>query len=33
MKVEIWSEITCFWCGLGSHRPDRAVERFEHSDQ
>lgn len=31
MKVEIWSEITCPWCGLGGHRWDRAVERFEHS--
>ncbi|MEV5826873.1 DsbA family protein [Spirillospora sp. NPDC052242] len=30
MKVEIWSEITCPWCGLGGHRLDRAVERFEH---
>ncbi|OLT13976.1 protein-disulfide isomerase [Actinomadura sp. CNU-125] len=33
MKVEIWSEITCPWCGLGGHRFERAVERFEHSDQ
>ena len=33
MKVEIWSEITCPWCGLDSHRLDRAVDRFEHSDQ
>ncbi|AYC39786.1 DsbA family oxidoreductase [Streptomyces griseorubiginosus] len=33
MKVEIWAEVTCPWCGLGSHRLDRAVERFEHSDQ
>ncbi|MEU2269993.1 DsbA family oxidoreductase [Streptomyces olindensis] len=33
MKVEIWAEVTCPWCGLGSHRVDRAVERFEHSDQ
>ncbi|KKD09196.1 DsbA family oxidoreductase [Streptomyces sp. WM6386] len=33
MKVEIWSEITCPWCGLGSHRLDRAVERFEHGDE
>lgn len=32
MRVEIWSEITCPWCGLGSHRLDRAVERFEHAD-
>lgn len=27
MKAEIWSEITCLRCGLGSHRLDRAVER------
>ncbi|MFE7843474.1 DsbA family protein [Streptomyces sp. NPDC057474] len=33
MKVEIWSEVTCPWCGLGSHRLDRAVERFEHRDE
>jgi predicted DsbA family dithiol-disulfide isomerase len=31
MKVEIWSEVACPWCGLGSHRWDRALERFEHS--
>ncbi|MEV4178053.1 DsbA family protein [Nonomuraea sp. NPDC049709] len=30
MTVEIWSEMTCPWCGLGSHRLERAVERFEH---
>ncbi|TDB82574.1 DsbA family oxidoreductase [Actinomadura sp. KC216] len=30
MKVEIWAEITCPWCGLGGHRLERAVERFEH---
>lgn len=33
MRVEMWSEITCPWCGLSSHRLDRAVERFEHRDQ
>ena len=33
MKVEIWSEVTCPWCGLGSHRLDKAVERFEHRDE
>ncbi|MFC5823667.1 DsbA family oxidoreductase [Nonomuraea insulae] len=32
MKVEIWSEVTCPWCGLGSHRLERAVERFEHGE-
>ncbi|WP_158851289.1 DsbA family oxidoreductase [Saccharothrix deserti] len=30
MRVEIWSDIICPWCGLGNHRLDRAVERFEH---
>ncbi|MBN7315329.1 DsbA family protein [Mycobacteroides abscessus] len=33
MRVDIWSEITCPWCGLSSHRLDRAVERLEHRDQ
>jgi predicted DsbA family dithiol-disulfide isomerase len=33
MRVEIWAEVTCPWCGLGSHRLDRAVARFEHGDQ
>lgn len=32
MKVEIWAEVTCPWCGFGSYRVDRAVERFEHAD-
>ncbi|MEU5307893.1 DsbA family oxidoreductase [Streptomyces sp. NPDC021562] len=33
MKIEVWAEVTCPWCGLGSHRVDRAVERFEHGDE
>ncbi|MYT99972.1 MULTISPECIES: DsbA family oxidoreductase [unclassified Streptomyces] len=33
MKVDIWSEVTCPWCGLGSHRLERAVARFEHAEQ
>ncbi|NEB03396.1 DsbA family oxidoreductase [Streptomyces sp. SID13726] len=33
MRIEIWAEVTCPWCGLGSHRLDRAVERFEHGDE
>ncbi|NKY45498.1 DsbA family oxidoreductase [Nocardia cerradoensis] len=28
MRVEIWAEVTCPWCGLGSHRLDRAVQQF-----
>ncbi|MEU0213074.1 DsbA family oxidoreductase [Streptomyces canus] len=33
VKVEIWSEVTCPWCGLGSHRVERALARFEHADE
>ncbi|MDX3613149.1 DsbA family oxidoreductase [Streptomyces europaeiscabiei] len=33
MKVEIWAEVTCPWCGLGSHRLAKAVEQFEHRDE
>ena len=33
VKVEFWSEVTCPWCGLGSHRLDKAVERFEHREE
>jgi nucleoside-diphosphate-sugar epimerase len=33
VKVEIWSDILCPWCGLGNHRLDRAVERFAHGDE
>ena len=25
MKIEIWADIICPWCGLGAHRLDRAV--------
>ncbi len=33
VKVDIWSEVTCPWCGLGSHRVERALARFEHADE
>ncbi|WP_189278518.1 DsbA family oxidoreductase [Kitasatospora griseola] len=33
MKVDIWSEVTCPWCGLGHHRLEQAVERFEHAGE
>src|SRR5690348_14647903 len=33
MKIEIWAEVTCPWCGLGNHRLERSVQRFEHSDE
>ena len=30
MQVEIRAEVTYPWCGLGGHRLNRAVHRFEH---
>lgn len=33
MKVDIWAEVTCPWCGLGHHRVVKAIERFEHADE
>jgi predicted DsbA family dithiol-disulfide isomerase len=30
LRVEIWSDLICPWCGLGNHRLDQALERFGH---
>jgi predicted DsbA family dithiol-disulfide isomerase len=32
MKLEIWSDVICPWCGLGQHRLDLALEGFAHRD-
>nr|WP_062339322.1 DsbA family oxidoreductase [Herbidospora sakaeratensis] len=31
MKIEIWSDIVCPFCGLMDHRLHQALERFEHA--
>jgi predicted DsbA family dithiol-disulfide isomerase len=33
MKIEMWADIICPWCGLGSHRLDEAVAQFAHRDE
>ena len=30
MKIEVWSDVVCPWCGLGKYRLDKALRRFEH---
>ena len=30
MKIEVWSDVVCPWCGLGRHRLDKALRRFAH---
>lgn len=32
MKVEIWSDVICPWCGIGQHRLDAALKEFAHRD-
>lgn len=29
MKIEIWSDLICPWCGIGQHRLDRALAQIE----
>lgn len=33
MKVEMWADMVCIWCGLAVDRANRALEIFEHSDE
>lgn len=32
LKVEVWSDLICPWCGLGDHRLEAALARFENRD-
>lgn len=31
MRIEIWTDIICPWCGLGEHRLKEALRRFGHA--
>lgn len=31
MRIEVWSDIICPWCGLGRHRLRAALARFDHA--
>ena len=33
MKVEIWSDIACPWCAVGSARLTQALDGWEHADE
>lgn len=33
MKVEVWADIICPWCGLGIHRLHRALAQVEGGDE
>ena len=33
MRVEVWADIICPWCGLGLHRLGTALARFPHAGE
>ena len=33
MQVEVWADVICPWCGLGTHRLQAALRRFQHRDE
>jgi predicted DsbA family dithiol-disulfide isomerase len=33
LKIEVWADIICPWCGLGYHRLDDAMAQFAHRDR
>jgi predicted DsbA family dithiol-disulfide isomerase len=33
MQVEIWADVVCPWCYLGTRHFERALERFPHRDE
>lgn len=32
MKIEVWSDVICPWCGIGQRRLDAALDAFPHRD-
>ena len=33
MRLEIWTDVVCPWCGLGQARLDKALAAFDHADE
>jgi predicted DsbA family dithiol-disulfide isomerase len=33
VRVEIWSDMVCPWCYIGKRRFEKALARFDHSDE
>ena len=33
MQVEIWADVVCPWCYLGTRHFEQVLERFPHRDQ
>jgi predicted DsbA family dithiol-disulfide isomerase len=33
MRIDVWSDLTCPWCGLGKHRLEAAISRLPADEQ
>jgi predicted DsbA family dithiol-disulfide isomerase len=33
LRIDVWSDLVCPWCAIGSRRLERALEQFPHRDQ
>lgn len=33
LRVEVWTDLICPWCGIGERRFNEALERFDHKDR
>lgn len=33
MKVELWEDIVCSWCGIANERVNQALQKFGHADE
>ncbi len=33
MKIDVWSDVICPWCGLGKHRLEEALDRLPDGEQ
>ena len=33
LRIDVWSDLVCPWCAIGSRRLERALEQFPHRDE
>lgn len=33
MKIELWEDVVCSWCGIANERVNQALEQFGHADE
>jgi predicted DsbA family dithiol-disulfide isomerase len=33
MRIDVWSDLVCPWCGMGEAHLAQALTRFEHADE